>query len=259
MAAGSTDFGSDAVGSTPAGWTDYLYLNATTKVTVETLAGSLSGQALKLDSGGQFNNNLSALWTGAGQFTDGDVLVLARLCEDFCGPILRGDASGADWNALVANREANDFAFRYSNVDGTRQSNYPAYFPTNVQDSNNYTALDTGDISLNRRWIRANFDGTAVKARVWAYGDPEPETWNLDGTLTSDAVVTETGYVGFFAEVGGNLSFDAAWLEYIAYSDDPATPAASPGSGGGGGSAAARPLTKSILKALPASIVQRFT
>jgi hypothetical protein len=44
-----------------------------------------------------------------------------------------------------------------------------------------------------RTWIRARFNGTSVRARVWKAGDTEPSAWALD---TTEATITGSGWVG---------------------------------------------------------------
>jgi hypothetical protein len=46
------------------------------------------------------------------------------------------------------------------------------------------------------RWMRARIVGSRVQARVWADGDPEPQTWQLDVTDTSLPSGTGVGAVG---------------------------------------------------------------
>jgi len=54
-------------------------------------------------------------------------------------------------------------------------------------------------------WAQLRVEGTSIKGRMWAYGDQNPGTWNLEAT---DGTHTAVGWTGFGAGFSNDIEVD---------------------------------------------------
>lgn len=222
MATGFDNFGSYEVGSLPAGILEDDFGTGVGAVTVEELANSLSGQALKFirTSG---NYKAKAL-LDVTSFGVGEVVALVRILagETFAlGQVLgRGLVTGTVDAAMGTRVQNSGAGFAY--VAGSAGIAGTTFVPPNPY---------LGE----RIWMRFNWDEESVqenrvniKQRMWNADDPEPETWDDESLDVANAGSQSLldGKPGFYVNLQGSGIFGTVlWVEAIGWSDDPAVSA----------------------------------
>lgn len=206
------DFQSDTVGQLPAGFSEQ---SSNGNFEVLDLGGSL-GKVLAF----RFSTNLTerfCWWVdpaGPGQIVNGDMLVRIRQSEAAYNDVgvdtafatcrIPGPPSSGSSNQMIATGIPNKTTLRVQRIRG-------------------YSAYATDSISFAHStdyYIRMNFNGNTIKSRFWQVGSPEPNTWNIQTTTSSDL---DPGYIGCQVYKG----YDLYW-HWFSVSDDPAVPADNP-------------------------------
>lgn len=221
MATGFTDFNADTyeLGNIAGqdGWTRDVYaFNGPFPTEIVALEGSLSGQVLGLWNDGTIVSWGQLTWQAMDPFADGDVVALVRSStgdeDETIGVQGRGAGITDPPTMVIADIQesaTNELLLQHHSASDN---------PTFVASANfNH---DAGD----RVWVRLNFNGTALKARAWAFGEAEPGTWGIEETVAG--ATTSAGYPGVNSRYDGRTNAGApVYVEAIGWSDDPAVPA----------------------------------
>lgn len=211
------DFQSDTIAQLPAGFSQQSS-NGTFEV--QDLGGSI-GKVLAF----RYSSNLTerfVWWTdaaGPGSILNGEILVKVRMKAsslgdtgiDACYPVCRvpNPPSSGSSNQMVGVGLPDTTTLRVQRIRG-----FSAYATDTIAFS--------GDTNY---YIRHNFNGTSIKAKFWAEGDPEPAAWNIEVTASADQ---DPGYVGAQVYKG----YDLYW-HWFSVSDDPTVAAENPDQPGG--------------------------
>lgn len=168
-----TDFSGSTPGATPTGWTatwnntgDWLY-NAGGYVEVTPTSSA----------------NSALYWSDLGSLTACEILVKFRISTvggaSIFGATTRLGTAG--YVGLFGNDIASCYLTRQnsSSTLATLDFGTPIFPPVNTTDY----------------WIRMQSDGTAHKWRIWADGDSEPGTWELEATDSNYS----SGFIGIWA------------------------------------------------------------
>lgn len=175
-----TDFSGASVGSAPpAGWTP-KWVSGTWAVVDDGAGGKrLSGAATSR------NTRCGLAWDDpVTTATEADVQIVARWSAPESSAqgrlILRGaGAAGAETGVIVY----------VSSADKLTIAQYSGGSASPIHEV--LTLTTEGEDYL----IRFEAVGTLVRAKIWKYGDPEPEAWAAQGTTT----VTGPGWAGVMA------------------------------------------------------------
>lgn len=201
----ATDFRDTPLGTLPAGWAYRGTFGGGNSV--ETLAGSFSGRALRWPAG----SGSALVPKHLPQRTDTEVLIRCQWSTNtsatgnFVHTMHRATVSDtastryllALWNS--ANQTCTKGLFK--DVSGTNTT-----IATGVQD---LTGVDPGDWV----WVRSRCDGNNLRIKYWLSGTSEPNAWLFE---TTDGDVGRAGFVGIVWPADPQIR----WIDYFAVSFD---------------------------------------
>ncbi|ESY35757.1 hypothetical protein NKK48_01505 [Mesorhizobium sp. C386A] len=185
----ATDFGEYTVGQAPSDWTSRY--GAGTSIAVQSVAGSLSGKALRFTKTSAARNFFS--WDRVPQVADVEILARLRSIEvaSVAQSILRltGRASGA---ALSENCHTAGAHWHSSSGTAWRQNSHVIVNGTSTVLLPQNDAPSPSFVVGNWFWIRFRMQGNSFSYKLWWQGAAEPATFQ---TYTNTALST-AGYTG---------------------------------------------------------------
>lgn len=199
----STDFGSVPIGQSPPGLTAVVGALPT----VETLAGSLSGRALRfpLDTTTSW-----CVWANAAQIADAQVLMRIRF-PDVASTVIQSRAV-----ALLRATAASPLDCYYAGEWHSAAGVMTRMFGKQEAGVNTFLATGSADITPTASdfiWVRFEVQGTTLRWKHWIDGTAEPTTWT--STLT-DSSISAAGLPGVSSyNSSGNNGY--MWVDYYAY------------------------------------------
>lgn len=220
MATFSTDFSDSdqVIGSQPPDWTAQFEAapspsTADFEIKADTTGSSFGGQVLNVDY--LFSGDSALSFDDPGDAANVDMTMRVRWLttsslQRSCGLVARGheDSAGIDGYTITVDLNASTLKL-YKLVDDA---------DTSLATGNVYPSI-AQDVWY---WLRFQVNGTALKARIWRDGDPEPVTWHID---TTDSAVSAAGWCGLYTRYIGDAEVD--WFGVGTAGDaPPAQPAA---------------------------------
>lgn len=192
-----TDFASDTLDASPAGWTSNGWLAGELVVVADATAGG--GKALKLAP--TSNARRTAVWDLVGTDADTEVLIRARTPVAQTGNrnplILRQQNSGTSLKGYVLQLSYTDVLTLLKYDTGA----------TTLAPTATVSGLAHHD-TTGWYYIRYRVNGTTLRVRAWNEGQAEPTTWQLEVT---DAGLASAGGVGVF----GYYANSTLHIDYI--------------------------------------------
>lgn len=204
-----TDFSDATTGQMPPGW-ETAWVAGTWQAATAT--GSTGGKVLRSTS--TTNTRKAVRWSGiesdTGMVVDAEAVMrftapVANSDADGPAIILRGNGGASTERGIIAACRGDNRIIVRAYVDGTNHS-------VVLQAPYTWTVGDW-------YWMRFRAVGYALQVRVWADGEAEPSTWQIDGTGTSGNTTVTPGWVGLF-----NFRNKDADVDLFGYSVD-GTPA----------------------------------
>ncbi|TIX41930.1 MAG: hypothetical protein E5V40_08595 [Mesorhizobium sp.] len=185
----TTDFREYTAGAAPVDWTARYTTTGWTTV-VQTVAGSLSGKALRITKTAAQDNLLS--WNSVPSIADVEVLMRWRAIEAWA------DADNIVHACMRASgATGSETNYKVAVMGRTTGTLYQSFFNKAVAGtSTSFTAANgpTPNLATNAWiWLRARVNGTTLYRKMWHDGVAEPGTW--DATLT-DSSVSAAGWCG---------------------------------------------------------------
>lgn len=198
-----TDFSEYAVGAQPSDWTKRFY-PADFTISVENVAGSISGKALRFTKTGQ--NGKGASWDKVPSTTDCEILMRARSIE---GP----GAAGDTFVGMMARASGGASAPTMYTVAVTWQTtstrwagNFFRYAAGTRNTVGGSTFGPSPNLTVNT-WIyvRLRICLGRIYRKQWYAGTAEPNGWDEDRGAPD---ITAAGLVGIFADDPINSEID---------------------------------------------------
>lgn len=199
----ATDFGIYPTGSLPADWT---LQNAVTSPTVETLAGAISGRALRLSSAATTSPRVT--WNRVPSVAD---------CEILGRYQLETSTAASNRQFLQLHRFADINNYYYFGAWNAGSSIYTKNLTKVVAGSGTSIASGTQNITpiAAGDWIyvRTLLQGSNISIKYWKSGTAEPGSWTF---TTTDASLTAAGLVGILLAYSASVAAQNMWCDYFA-------------------------------------------
>ena len=236
MALGYINFADDTLGALPS----YLTVDddgGTGTITVETLAGSLSGNALRFNRTASNFKQLVRVNT-ADDFDFGEVVALVRVDGQF--------AIAGVWARIndAAASDPSGMGYTYYNNAGSlyRYPDSSTVLSTGATGSSHAFGTATIYTGPKRVWMRMNWadNGTNVdfSFKSWDVdAESEPVGWDHTATIADGTYnVAGPGKPGIGCSLQGGAFGDTLWIEALGWSTDPTESASLVPIAAGGGS-----------------------
>lgn len=188
-----TYFSEYAVGAQPPDWTK-RYATTGFDATVQTVSGSLGGQALRITKLAATKQILS--WDKIPARPDIEILVRGRAIEAPATPqaLIRPCARGS--GAAGSESLMSAVAYYHTSAAQDWRGAMQKYVAGTVTQIDAATDGPAPIFAVNQWfWMRFRTNGTSHQRRQWWQGSAEPGTWD---TTTADSSVTAGGWVGLY-------------------------------------------------------------